>query len=282
MRHLLGLALLLSGGATQIQAQAPANGFTPADLAAAAAQVDTRTAELATETEALRLALAYDLALGVSTRTPGERDVLLAALPTGKGVGDLRTRWFVAGAIPQPSDGSTTVLYNPLARGTLVLDWEKSDDGWRVAYARLNSAGPAQWLAQEGPWRKAIVEDYANTRSFTGDAGRSWITYECDRWMGSLASWLKTPSHAAAAANARELIAAGRTSEIGGGNIDLLPERARRTYAPVGAIPRTDGGAAVIFGSPLLPQMLIAADYGAHAALEKLSLVNLGNAGDAR
>lgn len=275
MKILWTFPLLVIAGVAQ------ATGFTSADIKAAAEATSNIRAEIAGETERLRLAIAFDPARGLASRGEEERAVLLGALPTGEGAGDLRVKWFMAGAIAQPSRGATTVLYNPLARGSLALDWTKTAEGWRVAHAWLSSAGPAQWPAREIAWRKAFAEDYATSRAFPGDAGSDFVPYESDRWLGSLAQWFKTPGHVKAAEAARGMILAGKTAKVGGGNIDLIPQRARRTYAPIAAIARKDGGAAVIFGSAVTPQLLIAADFadGAEARLEKLSLINLGNVG---
>lgn len=259
-----------------------ATGFTPNDLGMAAQAADTRRAELASATEQLRLAIAYDTALGIGSRTEAERTVLLRALPTGEGAGDLRVQWFMAGAIAQPSQGSTTILYNPLARGTLALDWAKDADGWHVAHAWLSSSGPAQWPASTDPWRKAFAADYATARVYDGDAGRGWIAFESDRWLGSLALALRDPAKRAGIEGAAKLITAGRAAKAGGENIDLLPANARAAYRPIAAIARNDGGVAVIYGSPLLPQILITGDFSGGGSLEKLSLMNLANAGEQR
>lgn len=269
--------LLLLATAYPALANVPQKGgFGVSDLEAAANSVDNRAAELAGETERLRLAMAYDTALGLSTRSEAERAVLLGALPTSEGAGDLRVQWFMAGAIAQPPKGSTTVLYNPLARGTLALDWVKEGDGWRVAHAWLSSPGPAQWPASSDPWRKAFAADYLIARAYSGDMGRNWVPFESDRWLGSLALAMKDPAKRAGIESATKLIADGRTAKAGAGIIERLPVGTRATYAPVGAITRQDGGIAVIYGSPLLPQTLIAGDFSSGGSLEKLSLVNLG------
>ncbi|MFT4027221.1 MAG: hypothetical protein QM676_10525 [Novosphingobium sp.] len=276
MRMIWTMPLLLIGTA------AHANGFSAADLAGAAQTADARQAELVREADRLRLAVAYDTAAGLGSRAENERSALLAALPTGEGLGDQRVKWFMAGAIAQPSRGSTTILYNPLARGTLALDWAKGADGWQVTHAWLSSSGPAMWPAQRVPWRKAFVDDYAWSRAFGGDEGRDWVAFESDRWLGGLARWVKAPANHRALTAAGKLIAAGRTARAGGGNIDLIPERARKTYAPLGALPRSDGGTAVLFGSAVTPHLMIAADFASDARLEKLSLINLGNAGEGK
>jgi hypothetical protein len=273
MKTLCTLSLLLLGSAAQ------AAGFSASDLGSAAGQINNDRAEISREAEALRLSLAYDLGAGLSARTEAERNTLLAVLHTGEGAADLRIKWFMAGAIGQTVSDKTTLLYNPLARGTLALDWNKTAEGWRVTHAWLSSSGPAQWPAKNLPWRKAFVEDYPAARNFPGDAGPDWITFESNRWLGALAVWLESPANAKAANSARQLITDGRTAKAGGDNIDVIPERARRTYSPIAAISRKDGGAALIFGSAVTPHLLITADFAANARLEKLSLMNLGNAG---
>ena len=276
MKTLWALPLLLLAGTAR------ASGFTTGDLETAAQAADTRQVELARETDALRLAIAYDPSLGIAARAPGEQDALLAALPTGEGQGDLRVKWFMAGAVAQPSRGATTVLYNPLARGTLTLAWTKGAEGWQVAGAWLTSAGPATWPAIQAPWRKAFVDDYRVSRAAVVEPGLEWMPFEADRWLGGLGVWARDPAKARALETARKLIAVGRTVRAEGGNIDLLSERARAAYAPIGAMARADGGEAVIFGSPAVPTMLIAGDFSSAGSLEKLSLINLANAEGAK
>lgn len=276
MKNTWFLPLLLIGTA------ANAEGFSASDLAQAAQNADTTRQALASATEQLRRQIALDPAQGIFARDFAEQVALLATLPNGDEKRDLRLKWFMAGAIAQPSHGTTTILYNPLARGTLALDWRKGPKGWRVAFAWLSSSGPADWPMRSEPWRKAFTEDYATARAFEGDMGRDWVAFESDRWLGGLAEALADPAKRAAIEGAGKLIVAGRTARAGGENIDLLPERARKTYAPIAAIARADGGLAVIYGSALLPQMLIAGDIDPRGSLEKLSLINLGNVGEAQ
>jgi hypothetical protein len=109
---------------------------------------------------------------------------------------------------------------------------------------------------------------------------------EADRWITGLAEFIHEPGRREAAARARDLIAEGRAARVGGGVIDMMPARARRTYWPVAGFERAAGGHSLLFGSPLYPHILIAADYddAARPALRRLTLVNLHNVerGDAQ
>lgn len=279
MRALWAIPLAaMASSSAALADTAQKRGFGASDLEAAATRADARTVELARETERLRLAMAYDTALGLSTRSEAERTELLSVLPTGQGAGDLRVQWFMAGAIAQPSKGTTTILYHPLARGTLALAWAKDGDTWRIAHAWLSSSGPAQWPAIEGPWRKSFVEDYAKARAWASDEGAAWVATESDRWLAGLATALRDPARRKGIDAAQALIRDGRTGTIGGGAIDLMPRLVRAAYAPIAAIGRKDGGSAVIFGSPLLPRILITADFeaGLTTAPKQLTIVNLG------
>jgi hypothetical protein len=276
----IALALLLAA------ATPGTNGFTSADLQAAAragrAPGEARQERaLAAETERLRLAIAYDAAAGIALRTPAEQDALIAALAPGEGGGDQRARWFMAGAVQQQGSGTRTLLYNPLARGWLALNWAPGPDGtWRIASARLASSGLVDWVARPGPYLAGLVTDYAATRARLGNQPGDLAGMEADRWITGLAVWLHEPARREAAERARDLIVQGRTARFGGGAIDMIPARARRTYAPVAGFERAEGGRSLLFGSPLYPQILIAADYddAARPALTRLTLVNLDNA----
>lgn len=278
MRAMWMMPLALLANSAALADTPPKRGFDASDLAAAAGITDTRRDELTRETERLRLAMAYDTALGLSTRSEAERAALLAALPTGEGAGDLRVQWFMAGAIAQPSKGLTTILYHPLARGTLAIDWMKDGDDWRITHAWLSSSGPAQWPAIEGPWRKAFAEDYAKARAWQGDEGRDWAGFESDRWLAGLAEALRDPARRKGIDATQALIRHGQAAKAGGGAIDLMPERVRATYSPIAAIGRKDGGGVVLFGSPLVPEILITADFapGTKPIPKQLTIVNLG------
>ncbi len=240
---------------------------------------------LEAETERLRLAIAVDVAAGIAMRAPAEQDALILALATGAGDGDLRARWFMAGAVQQPGSGTRTLLYNPLARGWLALDWARVDGQWRVASARLTSSGLVGWMGAEGrPWLAGLVADYAGARGQIGAQPGDLAGMEAARWITGLAEYMHAPERRAAAEQAKALIARGHTARLGGGAIDMMPARARATYAPIAGFERAEGGRSLLFGSPLYPQILIAADFdgAARPALRRITLVNLDNAGAAR
>lgn len=243
--------------------------------------VTTEARTLASETERVRLALAYDIAAGIALRTPAEQDALITALATGEGSGDLRARWFMAGAIQQPGAGTRTFLYNPLARGWLVLDWKQAGDGgWQIASARLNSSGLVGWMGGERPYLSSFVADYAATHGRPGTDPGDLAGMEADRWITGLAEFMHEPARRDAADEVKGLIARGRTARFGGGAIDMMPERARASYVPVAGFERAEGGRSLLFGSPLYPHILIAADFdtSARRALRRITLVNLDNA----
>lgn len=263
------------------------NASAPFGTRVAAAQAN-RTVEasaqdraLGAATEQLRLALAYDVAAGIALRTPPEQDALILALATGEGAGDLRARWFMAGAIQQPGSGARTYLYNPLARGWLVLNWAQEGAAWRIASARLVSSGMVGWMGGNRPYLAGLVADYAATHAQPGAEPGDLAGMEADRWITGLAEFMHDPARLAAANEAKGLIARGRTARLGGGAIDMMPERARASYAPIAGFERAEGGRSLLFGSPLYPQILIAADFdgAARPALTRITLVNLDNAG---
>ncbi|MES2043875.1 MAG: hypothetical protein V4475_08345 [Pseudomonadota bacterium] len=265
---------------------AASKGFTPADLAAAAEAARTQPGAVAravaAETERLRIALAYDTAGGIAQRDPDEQTALIGALGTGAGIGDVRARWFMAGAIAQPATGERTVLYNPLARGWLILGWRRTAEGaWRVATARVAAAGTAPWPAETGPWLGALVSDYAATHEGIGAVEGGAAGVEAERWIKGVADLMADPEARKATDAARQAVADGHAARFGGQAIDLMPARARATFWPVAAMTRKDGGRAVIFGSALMPQILIAGDFagGASPTLARLTLINLDNAG---
>lgn len=266
---------------TLLAAPALAGGFSAADLAKAAAITETAPAELQRETEALRLAIAYNSAAGIGARAEAEQEALSVAFGTGDARADTRAQWFMAGAIAQPAHGDFSLLYNPLARGWLALAWVRTARGWRVAAAELKSAGEASWPESNEPYRKLLAADYAAMRAMPPQRDGVLVGTETDKWLAGLSFWLRKAEFRAASDTTRGLIAEGKTAEVGGRALDMLPTRARAAFAPVAAIGRKDGGAVVIFGSPLQPHLLVTADYdnAARPRLERLNLINLENAG---
>ena len=282
MRKTILLALLALSGTAQ------ARGFTAEELATAAKGPTIAVPDVARQvseaTEQLRLGIAYDPVLGVGTRTKEEQIALIGALGMGQGIGDLRAKWFMAGAIQQPPYGPSTALYNPLARGWLVLHWEKAGDAWQIKSAYLGSAGPSDWISASGPYLGSLVSDYVTARTHLGGLPAAQAGMEADRWIAGLAVAMHDPALRARIDDARKSIVAGQTKKLGGGAIDLMPGRARATFWPVAAFKRADGGQSALFGSAVFPQILIAADFtaGAAPALKRLTLVNLDNAGESK
>lgn len=249
--------------------------------AAAPGAPSTEQRALATETDRLRLAIAYDVAAGIALRAPAEQDALIAALGTGEGDGDLRARWFMAGAIQQPGSGTVTLLYHPLARGWLVLGWAQDANGaWQIASAQLASSGLVDWMGGERPYLTGLVADYAAARGKPGTEPGDLAGMEAGRWITGLAEFMHDPARRAVAEKAKSLIAHGRSARLGGGAIDMMPERARKSYAPIAGFERAEGGHSLLFGSALYPHILIAADFddAARPALSRITLVNLDNA----
>jgi hypothetical protein len=258
-----------------------ANGFSPADLQQAAklTATDATAAQIARETEQLRLAIAFDPAAAIGMRSDAERPLLAAALGTGPGRGDAHARWFMAGAITQSVTPSTVTLYNPLARGWLTIGWRISASKPVVTSAQATSSGPVTWTENSGAYLAAFADDYAATRIATGTQPASIAVSEIDHWLTDLADWAR-PGLQQAAEAARQLIIEGRTARAGGGTADLLPANIRASFIPVAAFKRADGGRSLLFSSPLIPAMTIAADFdGAEApTLKRLTFLNL--AGD--
>ncbi|WP_421839024.1 hypothetical protein [Novosphingobium sp.] len=273
----LALALL---AAMARSAHAEEHGFAASDLEAAARASDPATAEIASETEALRRAIALNTAAALGQRGRGERQLLADALGTGDGGGDLRARWFAGGAIVQTITGGEALLYHPLARGWLALAWRKDGDGWRIVAAEVRAAAAGGWTGSEKPYRQALAQDYAATRRVVPTAEGGLAGEAADRWLVGLAAWLRQPGAQTATDSARQRIIAGTTARFGSPTLDLLPARVRATFWPTGAIGRADGGATVFFGSALQPQIIVTADFakGLRPALQKLSIINLDHA----
>jgi hypothetical protein len=187
----------------------------------------------------------------------------------------------MAGAIQQPSMAPITALYNPLARGWLLLRWEKSGDAWKIKSACLGSLGSSDWTAATGPYLAALVSDYATAHDRLGGLPARQSGMEADKWIAGLAAAMHDPAVHAQIDAARKAIADRQTKRLGGGAIDLMPVRARKTFWPVAAFKRADSGQSAFFGSAVFPQILIAADFTAGAApvLKRMTLVNLDNAG---
>lgn len=276
MKTAWAVSLLLAGSA------ALAAGFSPADLQKAAQTADTSVEKLTVATEQLRLAIAIDPAAAIGMRQDAERPLLAAALGTGPGRGDARARWFMAGAIVQSVTPSTVTLYNPLARGWLTIGWRNGSDGRpAVVSVRTSSSGSVQWTEAQGSYLGALAADYAASRSVTGTQPASIAVGEMDRWLTDVADW-QQPALQRAADSARQLIIAGRTHRSGNGMADMLPQGVRASFIPEAAFRRKDGGRSLLFGSPLVPSMKIAADFDAAdaPALQQITFMNLENAGD--
>jgi hypothetical protein len=263
-----------------------ATGFGAVDLADAAnsgavadGMIRTRLDQAA---ESLRLALALDPAQALAAATPEEAALLKAALGIDGPSGNLRARWFMAGAIGRSYPGAqATAFYNPLARGWLIVRWEPRDGSWVIRQALVASAGPAEWIEKPGPYLANFVADYRATEPNLGDRSSTDAGIEAGRWISGVALWLRDPANAKEAAATHALIVSGHTAKLGGGAIDTMPARARATFWPVAGFTREGGVGSLIYGSALYPQLLIAADFERDATprLARLTLVNLNNAG---
>lgn len=261
---------------------AQAQTFASEALQDAARAIDTFAEQTHRETERLRLAMAYDPAAALALQPDGARAILATALATGAGAGDVRARWFMAGAIVQPGRDGATRLYNPLARGWLVLDWARGAEGKpTLTGARLTSAGGAPWASRPQRYLAALRDDYQRERQAVGTAPPGTVLAEADRWLIDLAAWA-APTRAETLAGVRRILAEGAVAALGGHPFDLLPRRVRASFLPVGAFVRSKGGPAVLFGSPLLPSLLVAADFRADAPdkLDRLTVLNLDSAGE--
>jgi hypothetical protein len=290
MKHLIILPLIaLVSPALANQPSTRPGGFSTAELVSASQRAKGSPAqaarEIVEETERLRLAIAYDAAAGIGIRNPDEQVQLATALATSMGMGDLRAKWFMAGAILRDSTGSRTRLYNPLARGWLTLDWTKNGDGkWVVIEAHLSAAAPSDWALADGPYLASLIADYAAVGKLAATAPGDLAGQNADNWIVGVAGWLREPANAKAASIARTLIVTGRTARLGGGAIDMMPARARATFWPIAGFTREGGAGSLIYGSALYPHILIAADFGAgrEPKPQKFTFVNLANAGAAQ
>jgi hypothetical protein len=279
------IAFLLSLAVTPVLATT----FTPADLSTAAkTATESRSdfqARLITATEQLRLAFAADPAAALAMASPEEAAELKAALALGDATENLRARWFMAGAIVNAAPGSfRATLYNPLARGWLVLDWDVVDGKLVVAAARVTAAGPSDWSTKPGSYLGNLVADYAAMHAGPVEDLGPYAGLEAGKWLTGAAVVLHDPARRKAADAARKLIVDGNTAKVGGGAIDTLPAQARATWWPVAGFERPGSEASLIYGSALYPHLLIAADFGSNTdpALKRLTLVNLENAGETK
>lgn len=275
MKMLWIIPLLVISGAAQ------AKGFSVADLGKAAeqAKVDRVQNEREIEAERLRVAMSFDAAAGIGMRTESERIVLAAAFETDQPRSLARAQWFMATAIPQGGIGNITALYNPLARGWLLLGWQQVDGAWRVKSAQFQGAGAPKWMAESGPYLTAYATDYARSRKQLGTEPPGMAAAVADGWMSGMAVWLGDPARKTATNHAKKVVASGNASKLGGDSIDLIPARVRNTFVPVAALMRSDGGS-VLLVSPLMPQLCIAADFdnASKPELKRLTLVNLAQA----
>jgi hypothetical protein len=274
-----------------IAAPLHATGFSPKDLEAAAnlpdsAGRDTQTAALVAQTEALRIGLATETKASLAKLSDAERAALTAALGT---LDDRRTyqmAWYMAGALTRAgaNGASETHLYNPLAQMWITLRWSQQTGGTPqlLGVSAKIARDVPDWTAGAGSYLAAFADSYAvaSPRSTATSAPEGLFT-EADRWIGGLASWTLIPERKAAILDVSKIIRSGHAAKYGnaGAKIDTLPRLVRASFAPVTGFRRSTGGS-VLLGSPLYPNLIIAADFDAapRPNLQGLTIINLSNA----
>jgi len=295
MRHALLLAFLLAGPACA----GDTRGFSADDLAAAAraahpaeALADAR--EYVAQTETLRAAFVLGPAAGWKLLSASEARNLRLAFGPSHPAEDDALQWFMRGASAGAGDGAMTGLYNPLADAWLILRWQRIGGAPRIADAVFLPGAALRDVSDRTPWTErpgrftdALAGNTAVARlTFAAlDANRFFATVaplkaqagdeafaSITPWLGSLRPWGEDKVRLAQWKTLHRRLAGGQT----GAPVSSLPPQIRASLIPMGAI-RHDGGDALLLVSPLAPQILVAADYGARSTPD-LYLVNLANA----
>ncbi len=280
---------------------ADTKGFTAGDLAAAAraGRPDTALAdarEQLAETETLRAAFVLSPAGAWKLLSADEARNLRLALGGQRPLGDDAVQWFMRGASGMSHDDGLTGLYNPIADVWLTLRWQRIGGAMRIADAAFtpgalvrDSDDNTPWTEAPGAYADALAHGTATARvgfrslpggpffrttgpirGVAADQAFAAVT----RWMETLRPWGENKARLAQWQAMHRQLAEGKI----GGKLAALPPRVRATLAPMAAITRPDG-ASLLLMSPLAPNLVVAADYGADGKGEPgWELVNLANA----
>jgi|GEM_PF-4327311 hypothetical protein len=263
-------------------------GFNGRDLARAAQEhaeaQNTQQTEILNATEVFRLQMAYNPTAAINSQNDAIKRAFVNVFGELSNKRAYQAAWFMAGAISKSGDNnSQTKLYNPLAQIWLVLDWSKSGDAWQLVAVNASRAQVADWTLATSPYLQALANSYFE--ALNGDNGVAaagdTLFANADKWISGLADFVLNPNKQSAAQNTLEIIHEGRAARFGadGNVIDTLPATVRATFAPITGF-RRNNGSSLLFGTPLFPQIIIAADFdGANRPnLKSLTLLNLANA----
>ncbi|MEI9905452.1 MAG: hypothetical protein WDN06_17055 [Asticcacaulis sp.] len=276
-------------------------GFTAGDLAAAAragrpdaALADAR--EHLAQTETLRAAFVLSPAGAWTLLSADEARTLRLAFGGQRPLGDGAVQWFMRGASGVSNGDGLTGLYNPIADVWLTLRWQRIGGSMRIVDAAFtpgalvrDSDDDTPWTEAPGAYADALAHGTAAARiSFRGLPGEPFFRTTgpirgvaadqafatVTRWMETLRPWGEDKTRLAQWKTMHRQLAEGKV----GGTLADLPPRVRATLAPMAAITRPDG-VSLLLMSPLAPNLVVAADYGADGKGEPgWELVNLANA----
>ena len=264
-----------------------ATGFNGNDLAKAAqdgAQAKNNDAVLALNaTEVFRLQMAYNPKATIEALPETIKQKLAIIFGEFNNKRQYQTAWFMAGAIAKTGESATqTRLYSPLAQIWLDIDWVNDGETMKIANIGAANSIIDDWTQKNGSRLLAFANSYSlalqtNSRQ---NAQSDALFAIADKWIQGLADWVLSPTKAGAVEDAQSAIANGNCVKYGadGNTIDSLPREVRASFAPITGFHNNAGGA-VLFGTPLYPQIIVAADFDAAARpkLKNLTLLNLGN-----
>ncbi len=280
---------IISIAAILISNPAISNGFKGSDLAKAAQEAasvrNTETVEAINATEVFRLQMTYNPKGTYENLPEPFKQNLLNILGEFNNKRQYQTAWFMAGAIVKTGDKPfQTKLYNPLAQIWLDINWVKENDKLSISEIIATNSVVDDWSAKSGPYLLALANSYigslqANTRN---PAQNDTLFATTDKWIKGLADWALNPAKAGIVEATQNMILNGECAKFGadGAVIDTLPREVRASFSPVTGF-NNDNGGAVLFGTPLYPHIIIAADFDKsnQPKLKNFTLLNLQNVG---
>lgn len=282
-------SILTFAALSVILAASPAlsTGFTGQDLAKAAQEaagaINNEQVEAFNATEVFRLQMAYNPNATFDNLPETIKQKLTNALGELNNKRAYQTAWFMAGAITKAGEkANQTRLYNPLAQIWLDIDWVNNGETLQIGDVSSANSVVDDWSAKNGSYLLAFANSYwgavqINSREV---AQSNALFAIADKWIQGLADWALSPTKAFSVENAQKAILNGDCAKFGadGAIIDTLPREVRASFSPLTGFQNNSGGA-VLFGTPLYPQIIIAADFdsASRPKLKNLTLLNLAN-----